>query len=524
MFGVPIATLLVPATLQAYRQPDTYDAKAVVRVRQIVQGGRVDLPEEAGSDVGATVIMTPDRLFATPNLRTVVPILLPGADPDDPRVLDQARRMMSFESQSPITFFVRAVHVDPERPSKAVNRLVETFIENERREPLRKAESKREFRERQLEDVSADYARKLATLNEFDRKHAETLPAQRESLRQDLDALRSEMDIRRQLAQSAKSRIDFLTEQISFQTANPTSPRPDDPKERELALEQRIRAQETALGAAERQLAVARGRYTDKHPNVVGLTQEIAALTADVAASRTALEAARSEAASRRDDAKPATESSSVQLMRTLRESATQEHERAVAELAALKEQQAPLLARLARMPYTAAERETLQKEVAKAEAERAEAQRLVDELTQLADYTRLSDASEVTPYAVQQWASVPLAPSGPDRKKTILTAVGIGAVVGYGLVLLRKRFHAPTVFRPEDLLGLARGALIVSVPLLPSGQRTRRRWIPRVPAMDLALGAWVVACLGVSMLAVLAHSGSVVLPGWLHGVMGVPA
>ncbi|MHC5010630.1 MAG: hypothetical protein ACYTG6_06710, partial [Planctomycetota bacterium] len=232
--------------------------------------------------------------------------------------------------------------------------------------------------------------------------------------------------------------------------------------------------------------------------------------------------AALEQSAENEDGEEAVGENPWLDLLRAMRTNAEEDLERATAARQALLERQEPLLERERQIPFTRKALEPLEEAVDEAEERLAEAQRELDRATEKADWLRRGDASDVTSYAIQQPAVPPSRPSGPNRLLYVLGAVGAGAAIGYGLMVLRRRFDRPGVFRAEDVMDLVPGAMIVRVPLLPDGRR--RRWMTAVPFRDLALGGWVVLCLGLSALVFAAYSGWVQVPTWFREVIGISA
>jgi hypothetical protein len=101
-------------------------------------------------------------------------------------------------------------------------------------------------------------------------------------------------------------------------------------------------------------------------------------------------------------------------------------------------------------------------------------------------------------------------------RWRYLLTAVFLGLLIGYGLLLVRRKYAETLVVTPQDLAPLLPSGFIVCVPRLGAGRRPRRP-----PLADLALGAWVTFALGTSVLALAAQKGWVEAPGWLRPLLG---
>ncbi len=131
-------------------------------------------------------------------------------------------------------------------------------------------------------------------------------------------------------------------------------------------------------------------------------------------------------------------------------------------------------------------------------------------------NYLLRSDAQDVTPYQVAQWAVPPAKPNGPRRMAILLTALAVGVLVGYGLMLLRRRFKEDVVQSADQLRPLLPEAMIVSVPWIDTEAHRRR-----LPWQALLPATWVAACVGLTVWTLAAHRGYVGAPPWLEMLMG---
>ena len=78
-FLVPVATLLLPATIYAVSLPDVYEAKAIVHVKPLSSGDvGSGLPQEQMERPDEVMPTVRDRIFTRDHLEAVVPILIPG--------------------------------------------------------------------------------------------------------------------------------------------------------------------------------------------------------------------------------------------------------------------------------------------------------------------------------------------------------------------------------------------------------------------------------------------------------------
>ena len=111
----------------------------------------------------------------------------------------------------------------------------------------------------------------------------------------------------------------------------------------------------------------------------------------------------------------------------------------------------------------------------------------------------------------------VPVQPSGPGRARLLLTALVLGVLIGYGLILLKRRHEGGTVMSADDLQGLFPAAVMVNIPLLGTGRRNR--WPRRLA--ELGLTAYVGILLLATFWFLAAHKGWLVRPEWMRDLLG---
>ena len=105
VFSVPVATLLLPATMYALKLPEVYRSTAVVNVQPLVREnpgyslprGSTAMPEELMDTMR-------DRVLTRTNLAAAVPILAPEADPKDPEVIEALSMAFEYERMGGAAF------------------------------------------------------------------------------------------------------------------------------------------------------------------------------------------------------------------------------------------------------------------------------------------------------------------------------------------------------------------------------------------------------------------------------------
>jgi hypothetical protein len=395
-----------------------------------------------------------------------------------------------------------------------VNLLVETFLEGERRDPLERAESNAAHFRKEAEAAAALSAQAAAAYESFRAENAETLPDKKDALAAQLAGLLAQRsDLQGRVARYGE-RVMELEQEL---TRPPSETGSRQPGARVQRLTKQLTDQQEALSQAERRLAVVRSQFTDEHPAVMRAIEQVEVLKRPLNATEAALDEARRE-----DEAQWQAERASrlsaweqQQRRRIVGEKASlaraaEDLERVVADISRVE-------GFLARVPDTAQAVVPLRQTLDQAEKMRLEKERLASEAASIAAYMGTQDPGRVTPYRIAQRAVPPAEPSGPRRKAWLLTAMGLGLLIGYGLLVVQRRFSEPTVSTVQELAGLLPGCLVVAVPALPEHAGGRGR----LPWKDLALGGWVMLCLGVCVLAVLHHRGLIEAPVLIQRAIG---
>jgi len=522
-FALPIATLLLFASIYAVRLPDTYQARALVRVREMTTGDYGSrLPTEEGARAFETVSTVRDRLITMKTLRTILPILAPTLAPEDAVGLEKLKDRIEFNRMSDYSFSIAVSGEDPEAASKATNKLLETFFEEERAPLLRRARDRRAFYDHEVASATEVQVAASRALDTYRTAHHDVLPELKDVVTNELTALRAEARVQTQLSASARRRAEFLSEQIARNgITSPTSVPTLTASADEKRLDQQLVQQQTLLGAARKRLADARTRHTEKMPDVIRLRNEVSGLTADVRATVAALQAARQAALQRSRASTTRLEkeksAQALSLLRELRTGSLAEAKQAVEMGVTLRSRILALEIRLAKIPATAAALSPLLERLEQANRRRDALQGSASAAAEREGYLLRSAAQDVTPYQVAQWAVPPAKPKGPRRVAILLTAMAVGTLLGYGLMLLRRRFKEQVVASADQLRPLLPEAMIVSVPWIETDARHHRRlpWQALIPA------TWVVACLGLTVWTLAAHRGYVAAPPWLEMLIG---
>lgn len=517
-YAVPVATLLLPATLYAVRLPDLFRARAVVFARPL-EGAHVggSLPTERAAQTYELVQTSRDRLLTNANASPVVPLLYPGHAANDPWALQAVKGRIQWDRAGDSAFAVALEDVSPKVAADAVNAMIRAFQESERGRKVADAEGPLHSFESQLAAAKERSDAASRAVDEFRGQNDGVLPEQESTITQELTQLRSEITWQEQSANSARQRAQFLAEQVSRWSAAAAT---DTPGRKASAdedkLDSQLKEQQKSADDVRKRLVEEETLRTDKHPSVQALRRQLQILEGDVEKTVKALDGARRAAQATASKQHQEQTRSAVDDLKSMRAQAEQDEKAAGEAAKELRGRMQALHTRLGRIPGV---RPKLLELIRRAEEEGKRAAALdayVISAQSVVDHLR-GDPNNVTGYRVDEWAIAPVLPSGPARWKYLAVAVGLGLVIGYGARSLRKRYEQPPLAQPHELRELLPGALVVTVPLLAEGRRPQRRLAFR----EIALGLWVCVAIGTSALALAARKGIVTPPEWLRPIVG---
>jgi protein tyrosine kinase modulator len=174
-----------------------------------------------------------------------------------------------------------------ERAQRVADKLARVFVEENTRSREAQAEGTTEFlsaQQRAAQDRIADLEKRLRTAKE---QHMGKLPEQTSANLQTLSGVRSQLESTSNSLRSEQDRLTLLDRQLQqykegLSSAPMTTGGPvASPQQRVIAIQ--------------RELDLARAKYTDKHPEVQALEEELKSARADAAAMRSQPESTRQE-------------------------------------------------------------------------------------------------------------------------------------------------------------------------------------------------------------------------------------
>ena len=516
-FLVPVATLILPATIYALRQPKTYKATAVIQINEKQSGSSGVLPGTRDKTAYALVNQARDRLLTSENMKPAVAVLAPGADPDNLAVLQKIAKAYEFDRMGDNSFSVSLIDTDPVIAQRSVNVVCEAFLENEKKRPVEEARLKHEHAEKQLARARDEYKEALGELNAFRDKHIEARGSVQENLRRELANVRRNKETWRTRVNGWRSRLDKLKQELSEGHSRTTSgKRPESAGE--IAAKTRLDKSIEKLNDAEAELQSLLGSKTEGHPQVIAGRETVRRLEETVKTAEAKFSAERGKADREWRERSDADLASQRQLKLRQVEVLEADIAEGDRQMARLDEAEDGYFDRLEKAPEVQDMMAPLLEAKNLAFKSVEEAQKISSAEKAKYVYYRDAEPSAVTPFAIIQPAQPPVDPHGPRRMKWLVLAMALGVGIGYGLMLLRRRFERNTITRVDDLAGMLPGALVVPVPRLEQGPILS----PTHLARDVVMGGWVVLCLGITGMAVATHRGMLEGPEWLRAMIGV--
>jgi len=206
-------------------------------------------------------------------LRSSVAITVPDpvALTNEPRKLD--------------TFMVSYTDEDPARAQRVTNRLATVFVDETSKTREEQAEHTSSFIATQLENSGKRLAELEARLRKAKESHIGQLPEQTTANLQTLSGLRTQLDANATALRGEQDRLTMTERQLDTMKQGAAAmvliPRAGGTTSEAVAT-----GPESRIAVLQRELAVARGTYTDKHPEIARLQEELATARRDAAAER----------------------------------------------------------------------------------------------------------------------------------------------------------------------------------------------------------------------------------------------
>ena len=319
----------------------------------------------------------------------------------------------------------------PERAQRVANRLATVFVDVHSRSRAVQAEDTTEFLSAQM-NASQD---RISTLEKQLRKvkeaHMGRLPEQAAANLQTLTSIRQQLDATSNNLRYEQDRLTFIERQLQAMRQGQFSA-PAGSSSAALSPQQRV----TAL---QRELAAARSKYTDRHPEVQALEEE--------------LKTARAEAAALRDQ--PASSREEQLGGDPVYQQLTADRNLAQARIRNLQRSEAQLRSDIMRYQQRVEAAPMVEQELASTQREydfeRENYKKLSERHAAAQMQSQVAQQRGGEQFSVLNRAYLPESPESPNRLRILLLAIGLGLVLGVGAAFGRD-YLDPAVRDAEAL------------------------------------------------------------------------
>jgi succinoglycan biosynthesis transport protein ExoP len=426
-FAVPFALCVVGGVALAFLLPVTYRSSARIgieapAVTDLVSPGTGlgreerlrPLSQQLRSPAVLERVAREERLVTDRPLDQVVQNLLDRIKVEVPPPIARTEGDPQLDA-----FDIVYLDRTAERAQRVAEKLAQVFVEEHTRSREVQAEGTTEFlsaQQRAAQDRIAELEKRLRTSKEL---HMGKLPEQTLANLQTLSGVRSQFESTSNNVRSEQDRLTMLDRQMQqmregFYSAPGAAGGPaTSPRQRVVAIQ--------------RELDLARAKYTDKHPEIQVLEEELKSARADAAALLSQPESARQEALS----ADPAYQQLAAE--RNLTQLRVRALQRTEAQLSADigRYQQ-----RVEAAPMVEQEVAPLQREY---EFERENLKRLAERHAAALVQEQVARKRGGERFSVLNHAYVPRSPESPNRPRLLVMALALGLALGAGSAFGRE-------------------------------------------------------------------------------------
>jgi polysaccharide chain length determinant protein (PEP-CTERM system associated) len=430
-FVIPLAICAAVGLLLALFLPPTYRSSATIAVQAPAVSPDL-VPARAGLDRDERVraltqqlrspvvlerVAREEGLTAEQPIEEVTQRLLQGISVEIPKPLTKTDREPPLNS-----FEIVYRDNEPQVTQRLANRLANVFVDEHSRSREAQAEGTAEFlasQVRRSEERIASLENRLRTAKEM---YMGQLPEQTGANLQTLAGVRQQLEATSNSLRAEQDRLALIERQMQavrqglYSTVAVTSPG--------VAVSTTPQSRVVSL---QRELSAARGKYTDKHPEILYLEEELRAARAEVEALKDQPESSREQLlASDPSYQQLQAERNMVQLrIRGLRRNEAQ-----------LQGDIARYQQRVEAAPRVEQELASLTREY---ELERANYKQLSEKHAAAVVQEQIARNRGGERFSVLNGAYLPDAPESPDRLRVLLVALGLGLALGGGLAFGRE-------------------------------------------------------------------------------------
>lgn len=296
-FAIPFALCVVGGAALAFLLPPTYQSRAVLAVQAPavapdLTSGRAGLTkderlralsQQLRSRTVLERVAREEGLTAEAPLATVVQGLFARIN------VEPQRSIARTEGPELNAFEVIYSDSTPDRAQRILNRVVQVFVDEHSRSREIQAEGTAEFLATQLSASQARIASLEARLRTAKEMHMGKLPEQTLANLQTLAGVRQQLESTSNTLRSEQDRLTYIERQIqSMKQGLYAAPVGTGAGTTLMSPQQRV-------AALQRDLAAARAKYTDKHPEIQYLEEELKTARAEAAAAAKQPESSRQE-------------------------------------------------------------------------------------------------------------------------------------------------------------------------------------------------------------------------------------
>src|SRR5262249_55932751 len=184
------------------------------------------------------------------------------------------------------TFLVAYADEDPARAQRVTNRLATVFVDETSKTREEQAEHTSTFIAAQLQTSGHRLAELEARLRKAKESHIGQLPEQTQANLQTLTRLRTQPDANATALRGEQDRLTMTERQIETMKQGAAAQVVLVPRAGGTTSEPVATGPESRIAVLQRELAVARATYTDKHPEIARLQDELATARREAAAER----------------------------------------------------------------------------------------------------------------------------------------------------------------------------------------------------------------------------------------------
>ncbi len=308
-----------------------------------------------------------------------------------------------------------------DRARRVANRLAQVFVEEHSRSREVQAEGTAEFLGTQVRGAQERIASLETRLRAAKEQHMGQLPEQTLANLQTLSGSRSQLESTSNMLRSEQDRLSLLERQMQGMK--------DGLYSAPSGLGGVVTSPQQRVVAIQRELDLARSKFTDKHPEIQILEDELKTARADAAAVRSQPESARQETLS----ADPAYQQVAAERSQTqLRIRGLQRAEQQLRGDISRYQQ------RVEAAPMVEQELASMQREY---EFERENYKQLSEKHAAALVQEQIARTRGGERFSVLNAAYLPHSPESPNRLRILLMALGLGFVLGGALTLGREFF-----------------------------------------------------------------------------------